>query len=57
MDSIVYVRGKWMDFSAATINRVYNLVDDNSHTYRALFQNTDYHMMMQALIKGRGEWK
>ena len=46
MDSIVYVRGKWVDLSAAMINTVFNLVDDDGDMYRALFQNTNYHMMM-----------
>ena len=42
IDTTVYVRGKWVDFSAATINRVFNLVDDDNLVYRALFQYTDY---------------
>ena len=53
MDSIVYVRGKWVDFSATSINRVFNLVEDDSEAYRALFQ----HMMMHILTNGRGVWK
>ena len=36
----VYVQGKWMDFSAAVINRVYNLVDNDSEAYKALFKDT-----------------
>ena len=46
-----------MDFSATTINRVYNLVDGDRDAYRALFRNIDYHMMMQALTRGRVAWK
>ena len=57
MDYIVYVRGKWVDFSVATINRVYNLVDDDSDAYKALFHNIDYHMMIRVLTRGRGVWK
>ena len=37
VDSIVYVRGKWVDFNAAAINRFYNLVDDNREAYKDLF--------------------
>ena len=33
----VYVGDKWVDFSAATINIVHNLVDDDSEAYKALF--------------------
>ena len=36
---------------------MYNLVDDVSDAYRALFQNTDYHMMMRVLTSERGGWK
>ena len=46
-----------MEFNAATINMVYNLVDDDRDAYKALFQNIDYYMTMQALTRGRGEWK
>ena len=53
MDSAVYVRGKWVDFSVATIKRVFNLVDDDNEAYRALF----YHTMMQVLTNSRGVWK
>ena len=34
--SMVYVRVKWVDFSAITINQVYNLVDNDSEAYSAL---------------------
>ena len=40
--STISVQGKWVDLSVAAINRVYNLVDDDSDAYMALFQNTDY---------------
>ena len=53
----ICVRGKWVDFSATAINRVYNLVDDDSKAYRALFQDTDYKMIMRFLTRGRGVWK
>ena len=47
-----------MDFSDAAINRVFNLVDDDNEAYMALFQHTDYHMMMMlVLTNGRGVWK
>ena len=45
---IVYVQGKWVDFSAIVINRVYNLVDDDSEAYRVLFQDIDYQMIMRS---------
>ena len=46
-----------MDFSTAAINRMYNLVDDDRDAYRALFQDTDYQMIMRFLIRGMGVWK
>ena len=44
--TIVYVRENGVDFNASVINKVYNLVDDNSDTCKALFQNTNYQMIM-----------
>ena len=55
--STVYVRGKWVDFSATTINRLYNLVEADSDAYRALFLDTDYQLLMRSLTKGRDVWK
>ena len=37
LGTTIYVRGKWEDFSATVINWVYNLVDNDSDAYRALF--------------------
>ena len=51
----VFVRGKWVEFGAQAINRIYRLLDDDSAEYRALFANTDYESLMQELTKGM--WK
>ena len=40
MDSTIYVRGKWLNFSAATINKVFNHVDDHSEAPTGPFSNT-----------------
>ena len=53
----VFVRGKWVEFGAQEINRIYRLLDDDSANYRALFVNTDYERLMEELTKGKGEWK
>ena len=55
--STVYVRGKWVDFSVAMINRLYNLADNDSDAYRALFLKTDYQQLMRSLTRGHREWK
>ena len=55
--STVYVRRKWVNFDVATINMAYNLRDDDTEEYQALFRNTNYKMIMRALKKGRCEWK
>ena len=52
----VYVKGKRVDFSVAMI-KVYNLVDNDSKAYKALFQDTDYQMIMRFLTRGKGVWK
>ena len=46
-----------MDFSAVKINQVYNLVDNDSDTYKAPFQDTDYQMIMRSLTRGPYVWK
>ena len=43
-----------MDFSATTINRAYNLVDNDSEAYKALLQDTDYQSIIWSLTRGRG---
>ena len=50
--STVYVRGKWVDFSTIAINRLYNMVDDDSEAYEALFHNTDYHQCDALKLRG-----
>ena len=50
------MRGKWVDFSVAAINRFYDMVDDDSEAYKALFQNTNYQQLMRILTRGIGEW-
>ena len=42
----VFVRGKWVEFGAQAINRIYRLLNDNSAEYRALFAETDYEPLM-----------
>ena len=41
LGTMVYVKGKWVDFSATVINLVYNVGDNDSDAYKALFQDTD----------------
>ena len=53
----VFVQGKWVEFGAQAINRIYRLLDDDSAEYRALFADTDYERLMQELTQGQGMWK
>ena len=52
-----FVRGKWVEFGAQAINRIYRSLDDNSAEYRALFSDTDYERLMQELTHGLCIWK
>ena len=54
LGTAVYVRGKWVDFSAIAINRVYNLVDNYNDAYRASFQDTENQSIMRSLTRGKG---
>ena len=55
--TIVFVRGKWVEFGAQAINQIYRLLDDDNEEYRGLFVDTDYECMMQELTHGQGVWK
>ena len=57
LGSFKMVRGKWVEFGAQAINRIYRLMDDDSTEYRALFTDTDYERLMQELTHGQGVWK
>ena len=53
----VFIQGKWVEFRAQAINRIYCLLDDDNAKYRALFVDTDYECLMQKLTQGQGMWK
>ena len=55
--TIVFVRGKWVEFGAQAINQIYRLPDDDNAEYRALFADTEYERLMQELTHGKGIWK
>ena len=42
----VFVRGRWVDFGARTINQIYQLREDDSEEYHALFVATDFESLM-----------
>ena len=42
----VFDRGKWVEFGAQAINRIYCLLDDDSAEYRVLFASTNYERLM-----------
>ena len=46
VDTPVFVRGKWVEFGAEAINRIYRLLDDDNEEYRALFVDIDYERLM-----------
>ena len=46
-----------MDFSATTINRAYNPVDNDNEAYKALFHDTNYQSIIRSLTRGKGVWK
>ena len=48
----VFVRGTWVDFGAQTINQIYQLLEDDSEEYRALFVETNFESLMQNLTHG-----
>ena len=53
----VFVRGKWVEFGAQAINRIYYLMDDDSVEYKALFADIDYERLMQELTHDQGVWR
>ena len=53
----MFVQGKWVDFGARTINQIYQLREDDSEEYWALFVETDFEILMQELTQGQGVWR
>ena len=53
----VRVRGVLVDFSANSINKIYNLEPINSEAYDRLQQNPNYLEVLILLTNGQGEWK
>ena len=50
--TIVFVRGRWVDFGARAINQIYKLQEHDSEEYQALFLATDFESLMQELTQG-----
>ena len=55
--TIVFVRGRWVNFEERAIDRFYQLREDDSKEYRALFEATDFEGLMQELTQGQGMWR
>ena len=53
----VFIRGKWVDFEAWTINQIYQLREDDSEEYQALFVETNFESLIQELTQGQGVWR
>ena len=45
----VFIRGRWVDIGAQAINQIYQLREDNSEEYQALFVAADFKSLMQEL--------
>ena len=54
--TIVFVRGRWVDFRARAIIQIYQLREDESEEYQVLFVATDFEIPMQELTQGQGVW-
>ena len=57
VSTTIFVRGKWIEYVAQAINRIYRLLDDESAEYKALFSNIDNERLMQELTHDQGIWK
>ena len=56
VDTIVFVRGRLVDFGARAVNQFYQLREDDSEEYQALFVATEFEGLMQELTHGQGVW-
>ena len=52
VSTTVFVRGRWVEFEARTINQIYQLWDYDNEEYQALFVATDFESLMQELTQG-----
>ena len=53
----VFIRGRWIDFGAQAINQIYQLREDDSEEYQALFVATNFKSLMQELTQDQGVWR
>ena len=52
----VYVRGKWIDFSKETINRLFNLkVKKDGSKFKSLLKESEYQKIVDLLTAGKGK--
>ena len=55
---IMYVRGRWIDFSREAINKLFNLgVQKNGSKFRKQVRETKHHKIVDLLTIGKGGWK
>ena len=45
--STVFVRGVWVPFDSLTINRFFELQDEDNEEYRALYKESNYDVIMK----------
>ena len=57
MISSIFFRGVWVPFDSMTINTYFELEDEDSKEYQALYREPNYDLILKKLIKGRSEWK
>ena len=47
----IYVRGVWLPFDSVTINNFFELKDEDSKDYRALYRAPDYDLIFKKMTK------
>ena len=52
-----FMRGIWVPFDSATINKVQGLSDVDSNEYRQLFRSPDYDKILKTVVGANASWK
>ena len=55
--STIFVRGTWVPFDSATINRAFELNDEGGEDYRKMFRAPNYDHILETLTNKQTPWR
>ena len=53
----VFMKGVWIPFDSATVNRAFELINESNEAYRELFRAPNYDHILETLTYNKRPWK